>query len=224
MKTKNILIISMVMTLVLQTNFAIAHCDTKDGPVVADARKALEQNNVNYVLKWVQVANEKEIKEAFDLTMKVRVLGPEAETLADNYFFETLVRIHRGGEGVPYTGVKPSGTPIEEKILAADKSIALGNLSPLNNLVPKDKFAELKKRFDRVMSLKNFDVNDVQAGREYVEAYVQFFHFAEGEEAGHNHGHGAESGHLGHIPWILSGIFFITSILFVTLYLRRKEK
>lgn len=224
MKTKVISIILLVMMFVLYANFAIAHCDTKDGPVVADARKSLEQNNVNYVLKWVQATDEKEIKESFELTMKVRVLSPEAQTLADNYFFETLVRIHRSGEGVPYTGVKPSGIPIDEKILAADKAIALGNLSPLNDLVPKDKFPELQKRFDKVMLLKNFDVNNVQAGREYIEAYVQFFHFAEGEEEGHSHSHAESGGHMGHIPWILSGIFFITSIIFGILYYRRKEK
>jgi Family of unknown function (DUF6448) len=224
MKTKLFLFISLLLLLVMSTNYAIAHCDTMDGPVVADARKALEQNNVNYVLKWVQTTDEKEIKEAFGLTMKVRVLGSEAKTLADNYFFETLVRVHRSGEGVPYTGVKPSGTPIDEKILAADKTIALGNLSPLNDLVPKDKLAELKKRFEKVMSLKNFDVNNVQAGREYIEAYVQFFHYAEGEEEGHEANHIEAAGHLGHIPWILCGLFFITSVIFGVLYFLDKKR
>jgi hypothetical protein len=33
--------------------------------------------------------------------------------------------------------------------------------------------------------LKNFDVNNVEGGREYIEAYVQFFKFAEGEVDGH---------------------------------------
>lgn len=200
---------------------SFAHCDTKDGPVVADANKAIEQNNVNYVLKWVQPADEKGIKEAFDLTMKVRELSPDAQALADNYFFETLVRIHRSGEGIPYTGLKPSGTPIDEKILAADKSIEAGDLSPLNNLVPKDKLTELKKRFDRVMSLKNFDVNDVQAGRAYVEAYVQFFHFAEGEGE-HNLNDPDVSTHFGYIPWIVSGILLIISVSFGILYYRKK--
>ncbi len=38
------------------------------------------------------------------------------------------------------------------------------------------------------MSLNNFDVNNVAAGREYIEAYVQFFKYAEGEAEGHvNH-------------------------------------
>lgn len=222
MKRKLIYHFVLVFLLMCSSSFSFAHCDTMDGPVVGDARKAIEENNVNYVLKWVQPVDEKGIKEVFELIMKVRALSPEAKALSDNYFFETLVRVHRSGEGEPYTGVKPSGTPIDEKILAADKSIALGNLSPLNDLVPKDNFQELKKRFDKVMSLKNFDVNNVQAGREYIEAYVQFFHYAEGEEVVHDHGHIEESGHMEHIPWILSGIFFITSVSFGMLYYRKK--
>ena len=215
-----ILSVPFLLGLLLTALPSFAHCDTKEGPVVADAKKAIEQNNISYVLKWVQPDYEKEIKEAFELTMNVRVLSPEAENLADNYFFETLVRIHRNGEGVPYTGVKPLGTPVDEKILAADKSIAMENLSPLNDLVPKKKFAELKKRFDKVMSLKDFDVNNVQVGREYVEAYVQFFHFAEGEGE-HNLIHIEEHAYLGYIPWILSGIFFVISVSFGMLYYKK---
>jgi len=167
--------------LILTTNVTFAHCDTMDGPLIADARKALGQNNVNYVLKWVPVANESEIRDAFNLVMKVKGLSPEAKELSEKYFFDTVVRIHRSGEGVAFTGVKPSGTPIDEKVLAADKSIEIGNLSPLKNIVSKDLLQELTKRFNKVMSLKDFDVNNVAGGREYIEAYVQFFKFAEGE-------------------------------------------
>jgi hypothetical protein len=170
---------------ILSTNTTFAHCDTMDGPLIADARKAMGQNNVNYVLKWVSVANESEIRDAFNLVMKVKGLSPEAKELSEKYFFDTLVRIHRAGEGEPFTGVKPSGTPIDDKVLAADKSIEIGNLSPLKNMVSKDILQELTKRFNKVMSLKNFDVNNVAAGREYIEAYVQFFKFAEGEKESH---------------------------------------
>jgi len=103
----------------------------------------------------------------------------------------------------------------------SNKSITLGNLSPLNDLVPKDKLTELKNRFDKVMSLKNYDINNVQAGREYIEAYVQYFHFAEGEGE-HNPAHIEEDRLREHIPWILSGIFVIISVLFGTLYYRKK--
>lgn len=192
---KKLLFLSM---LILSTNVTFGHCDTMDGPLIADARKALGQNNVNYVLKWVSAANESEIRDAFNLVMKVKGLSPESKELSEKYFFDTLVRIHRDGEGVPFTGVKPSGTPIDEKVLAADESIEVGNLSPLTGKVSKDIIPELTKRFDKVMSLKNFDVNNVVAGREYIEAYVQFFKFAEGEET-HNDERGnvaSPSGHL----------------------------
>ncbi len=225
--------------LFFSSTVTFAHCDTMDGPLIADAKKAISMNNVNIVLKWVPAANETEIKDAFNQMMKVRVLSPEAKDLSEMYFFETLVRIHRAAEGVPFTGVKPSGTPIDEKVLAADKSIEVGNLSPLKGKIPKKNLPELTERFEKVMSLKNFDVNNVEAGREYIEAYVQFFKFAEGEVDGHNaHSHVSEgntaagvhgsethteaSGHASHIPWILSGFFFITAGLFGVLYFKKK--
>ena len=175
----------IILLLMASTNVSFAHCDTMDGPLIKDAKIAISKNNVNYVLKWVQPENETEIKEAFSLAMKVRKLGVDAQNLADKYFFETVVRLHRSGEGVPFTGVKPSGTPIDEKVMAADKSIEKGDLSPLKNLVSKELLPELQERFNKAMSLKNFDVNNVAAGREYIEAYVQFFKYAEGEAEEH---------------------------------------
>jgi len=215
--------------LILSPNVTFAHCDQMNGPLVSDAKKAIEQNNVNIVLKWVQAAHETEIKEAFNQMMKVRELSPDAKALSEKYFFETLVRIHRAGEGVAFTGIKPEDTPIDEKVMAADKSIELGNLSPLEGLVAKKDLPELTERFNKVMSLKNFDVNNVEAGREYIEAYVLFFKFAEGEEEGTvaiehgSNGHAIAAGHTNHIPWILSGLFFITTLLFAGLFLKKNK-
>lgn len=94
-----------------------------DGPVILAARAALEQKDITPVLKWVQKDDEGQIKAAFTRTLAVRAKGPEARDLADQFFFETLVRIHRAGEGAPYTGLKPAGTPVEPAIEAADKAI-----------------------------------------------------------------------------------------------------
>ena len=246
------LLMALAIIAIVPT-MASAHCDTMDGPVVGDANKALDSNNPSYILKWVQPDDEKEITRIFDLTMKVRKLSPEAKELADNYLFENLVRIHRAGEGAPYTGVKPHGTPIDEKIAAADKSIEVGNLSPLEKLVPKEKMSELQERFDKVLSLKNFDVNNVKAGREYIESYVSFFHFAEGEEEGHEAGgeqhvtteHAAEGDQhatkeaseksndkesqkgaesLPLIPWSLAAILFVTTLIFAVKYHKEHSK
>jgi hypothetical protein len=188
MKTRLFLCLVIVWISIGSSGLLLAHCDTMDGPVVADAKKAIAQNNVNYVLKWVKPENEKEIVEAFDLILKVRKLSSDAKVLADKYFFETVVRLHRSGEGMSFTGIKPSGTPVDRKILAADKSLETGNLSTLIGLVPVDNRQELKEKFEKALSLKDFEVNNIEAGREYIEAYVQFFHFAEGEEE-HNPSH-----------------------------------
>jgi len=104
-----------------------AHCDTINGPVVAAAKAALNSGDVTPVLKWVRAEDEPEIKAAFARSMAVRSKGKEASELADLYFFETVVRIHRAGEGAPYTGLKAAGEGITSLIRAADSAIEGGS-------------------------------------------------------------------------------------------------
>lgn len=157
---------------------AQAHCDTPDGPVVSAAREALDSGNVNLVLVWVQKGDEAEIRNAFQRASTVRQAGGEARTLADGYFFETLVRIHRTGEGAPYTGLKPTGA-VEPPVAAADQAIGTGRLEGLAKLIAERNEKGLHERFERVMAKKNYSPNDVQAGRSYAGAYVEFVHYAE---------------------------------------------
>ena len=105
---------------------AFAHCDTLDGPVVIDARTALEKADITPVLKWVKAADEQELRAIFAKTLAVRKLDPAAKELADTYFFETLVRVHRAGEGAPYTGLKAAGT-VPAPIVKADQSLEKGD-------------------------------------------------------------------------------------------------
>lgn len=157
---------------------ASAHCDTLDGPVVLAARKALDTGNVNLVLVWVQKNDEARIRNAFQKTRNVRKAGGEAKELADLYFFETLVRIHRAGEGAGYTGLKPAGH-IEPPIAAADKALDTGKLQPLGKLIAERTEKGLYGHFEAVMAKKKYQPNDVEAGRAYASAYVEFVHYAE---------------------------------------------
>jgi len=150
-----------------------------DGPVVKAARKALETGNVNLVLIWVQKKDEGEIKTAFQKTLAVRKLSPQAKELADMYFFETLVRIHRAGEGEPYTGLRPAGRDLGPAIPAADKALESGKAEPLVKLLTEAMQAGVREKFKEVLAKKKFKPNDVEAGREYVEAYVSFLEFIE---------------------------------------------
>lgn len=141
--------VRVAIAAVLATGFcsllaspAWAHCDTMGGPVIAEVRAALEKGDATPILKWVKKENDAEIRTAFARAVALRAKGPEAKELADQYFLETLVRLHRAGEGAPYTGLKDE---------------------------------------------------PVEAGREFVEAYVTYMHYVEGVHAaivsagGHDH-------------------------------------
>ncbi|MBP1745383.1 MAG: LysM domain protein [Firmicutes bacterium] len=190
-----IILLTAMFVLFILPQKASAHCDTLDGPTAADGMKALDTGNINYVLKWIMPEYEQELRETFEKSIKVRKLSQDAKELADRYFLENLVRLHRAGEGAPFEGLKPHGTPIDEKVAAADRSIEAGNLSPLEGLISEEEMPELKERFEKVMATKGFDVNDVQAGRRYIEAYVSFFKFAEGESHEEKNVHGMAHGH-----------------------------
>ena len=168
-----------------------AHCDTAEGPAVKDGRKALETGNLNYALKWIPADGEAELREVFEKALRVRTLGREAADLADRLFLETMVRIHRMGEGVGFTGIQPVGTEIDPVVKAADEAIAAGSDADLLPRVPQERRAELDQRFQAALAIKDFDVNDVVAARRYIAAYVSFFKYAEGEE----HAHHAPAGH-----------------------------
>lgn len=158
---------------------ARAHCDGMDGPVVKAAQAALEEANVNLVLQWVRAADEPEIRSAFDRAITVRKLGSDAQKLADSYFFETVVRVHRTGEGAPYTGLKPAGRDLGPAIPAADRALASGDPEPLVKLLVEAVRAGVHERFQSVLAVKSHAPADVGAGREFVERYVAYVHYVE---------------------------------------------
>lgn len=158
---------------------AAAHCDSLDGPVVQAAREALAAGEVEGVLVWVRPEDEAEIRAAFARTLEVRRAGGEARDLADLWFFETLVRVHRAGEGEPYTGLKPAGWEPPAGIEAADRALEAGSIDAVVDATVAELADALRERFQHVFELRDYDPTDVDAGRRYVRAYVQYIHFVE---------------------------------------------
>jgi hypothetical protein len=150
-----------------------------DGPVIRAAQKVLETGNGNLVLMWVQQQDEAELTEAFQKTLAVRQLSPEAKELADRYFFETLVRVHRAGEGAPYTGLKPAGRILGPAIPAADQALEAGSAESLLRLLIGTVHDGVLGQFKEVMTKRQFDKDDVAAGQAYVSSYVAFIHYVE---------------------------------------------
>jgi hypothetical protein len=173
------IVVTMSLSLWIFPDLASAHCDTMDGPVVKAAQKAIKERNVNRILIWVQNQDERELKYAFRQTLLVRRLSKAARELADRYLFETVVRLHRAGEGEPYTGLKPAGTKMAPIIKLLDNAIDTASAAQLLAKLPVASRGDVQERFKQVIALKNFDVNDVEKGREYVKAYVTFIHHVE---------------------------------------------
>ncbi len=157
---------------------SFAHCDTMNGPVVKAAREALRTNNVNLVLIWVQKSDEEAIRTAFQKTVEVRGLSPLVRQMADAYFFETLVRIHRAGEGEPYTGLKDS-TDVAKPIAAVERALKDGSVNVVLLMLNDAMASGVGEKFSLAMESKDYRIDDVAAGRIYVARYVALMHYVE---------------------------------------------
>jgi hypothetical protein len=178
-QTKNAVILISFMVFFFTAGNVYAHCDTLEGPVVETAKKALASGDVTPLLKWVAADDEQMIRSAFQKTLEVRKLGTQARDLADMYFFETLVRIHRAGEGAPYTGLKP-GAAVDPAVALADKALESGSVDKLVNILSDATAKGIRERFHRALKAKKHADESITAGREFVESYVIFTHYVEG--------------------------------------------
>lgn len=173
------------------------HCDSLDGPVVSAAAAALQARNVELVLPFVPADDEAEVRHAFELTLTVEPLAPDAKQLADEWFFENVVRIHRAGEGAPYTGLKPAGLGHGPVVPVAERAIEAGTADELVTVLTALVGEAIRARFAHVMERKAHANGNVDANRAYVEAMLDLevwshsiyeaLHASPHEHGGHMH-------------------------------------
>jgi len=174
-KTK--MLLPLALSALLSPALARAHCDTLDGPVVVAARAALDSGKLNPVLAWVPADGEAEIKQAFAKARAARKAGKEAREVADRWFFETVVRVHRASEGAPYTGLKPAGE-VEPAVAVVDQAIAMRDPAKIDAFLREAVHHGLHARWERLAAEKA-PADEVAAGRRWVAAYVPFVHWVE---------------------------------------------
>lgn len=187
-----------ILSLVIVSLFTIfgslpasAHCDSYDGPVIKDAMKALETNNVNLVLKWITTEQEKEIIPLFNKTYALKSGDKEVYGIVEKYFFETLVRLHRETEGAPYTGLKPAGTA-KQIVQLSDQAIVSNSIDDLLDKLNNHIGMVIREKFEKVAALDKIKNDSPENGREFVEAYVDYTHTLEAihdivnQEGGHS--------------------------------------
>lgn len=173
-----------------------AHCDALDGPVAIEARQALAAGEVTPLLKWVGPEDEAEVRTAFQRAQGVRSAGGAAAELADTWFLETLIRLHRAFEGAPYTGLKPAGTT-EPVVTAADQALADGAIDALAQRLSSHLVTGMRERFAAAAKAREHANHSVAAGRKFVAAYVEYVHYVKGIHsaiAGAGGGHHPQGG------------------------------
>jgi hypothetical protein len=148
------------------------HCDSLDGPVVLAAKRALDARDPKLVLPYVKAEGESEVLHAFERTIAAHDGNPAANELGDLYFFETVVRVHRAGEGAPYTGLKPAGLGFGPVVPVAERAIEVGSADELVQLLTDKVRREVEERFKRAMALKAHAEDSVATARAYVEAML----------------------------------------------------
>jgi hypothetical protein len=172
------------------------HCDSLDGPVVRAARRALETGHVALVLPYVPKSGEREIIDAFDKVLVTRKTGAIGREVADRYFFETVVRIHRAGEGAPFTGLRPAGLDVGPIIPVAERAIEADNRQALEDALVQVVRAELADRFAALGRLREGAELGVDAARAYVGAMLGLQVWAHGVyKASKARGHAAAHSH-----------------------------
>jgi hypothetical protein len=182
---------------------AQAHCDSVEGPVVAAARQSLETGDAAPALAYVPAAAEPELSGAFRSALAVRRMGGDAAALADRYFFETTVRLHRAGEGAPYTGLKET-VPADPALEAAEAALQTGSLDGVQTELRASVEQGVAARFAAVRAARTRAAEErtVAAQRERAEAELLFEKYVVGvrqaavgsapdAEAAPAHAHGA---------------------------------
>ena len=177
-KKTGILAIIIVIMFTGISGALYAHCDSYDGPVIKDAYKALETNNVNLVLKWIDQKDEPEIVDLFNKTYSLKSGDQEIYAIVEKHFLETLVMLHRASEGEPFTGLKPAGST-EQIVKMSDKALEDQNIDDLLSKLDNHINSVVREKYEKVIALDKTKDESVEKGREYVAAYVDYTHTLE---------------------------------------------
>lgn len=157
---------ALLLALVIVLGYpaqARADCDIAQ-PVGAAAVDALRTGDLSLVAIWVKQPKEAALRAALQHALAVRRLGTNARTLADGYFCDTVIRLHRES----YPGVRDR---------VVEQTIASGDLDLVVERVLAKVQLSLRERARDIAARKPSRRGDIDGGRAYVERYTDFVEY-----------------------------------------------
>ena len=148
--------------------------DVMQGPVVKAAKMSLETGNVNYVLIWLPEESENSIKNLLEKTCCKHSSKMNMQNQAYDWYFATVNRFFSASRSRDYLTVQFGGLSEKPLVLKVDKAIESGNFEEIRDIIPVSHEADAKQRFQHIMNMRNYPVNNIQSGRAYVSAFFDF--------------------------------------------------
>jgi hypothetical protein len=150
------------------------HCKTRNGPAVRAAVRALETGNVNYVLIWVPEEAEKKLKNLFEKTYCEYKVRKDGAHVTIDWYLKTVNRLHKLGENRQNTGITTAGLNESPFILIVENAIETEDPKEAIRVISEAREDDIRYHFHQVLDKKNYDVNNISAGRAFVTAFTDF--------------------------------------------------
>src|SRR5512137_2844109 len=150
--------------------------DEMHEPVFKAAKMSLETGNVNHILIWLPVESENSLKNLLEKTCCIRSSRMNMQKQAYDWYFETVNRFYRSSS--PPDHHRTQSPDLSGKlVLKIDRAIESGNFEEIQDIIPVTHEADAKQRFQHLIKMRDFSVNNIAAGRLYVSAFFDFHHY-----------------------------------------------
>ena len=148
--------------------------DEMQEPVEKAAKMALETGNVNYILIWLPEESENTLKNLLEKTRCVRSSRMNMQNQVYDWYFATVNRFFNANRYPDYLTTQFGGLAEKPLVLKVDKAIESGDFEEIRDIIPVTHEADAKQRFQHIMDMRNYPVNNIAAGRAYVSAFFDF--------------------------------------------------
>jgi hypothetical protein len=148
------------------------------------AMRALETGEAHYILIWIPEASENTLKNLLEKAYYERYTQKNARTHIVDWYFTTVNNYHSGYYGPRNLDISTK-TPEEKMIISlVERAFESGNFEEIGTIIPDTPTGEMRQRFDDVMKMRDYHVENIAAGRVYVSAFTDFIEFVNNLRSG----------------------------------------